>query len=147
MSIETSDSCSTTCTATSQSKSARPTLAMPERNSTRLRCGLRSHSDRIYGDRRLRLRLDSSARDGKGSLASLVSTSCPVQVKDGIGGARHCGCANGCTAISASVDARLGPDEPEESDIHAAAARRLPTDRGRELRGHSQPQDLAAIVM
>src|SRR5260370_40402398 len=73
MSIETSDSCSTTCTATSQSKSARPTLVMPERNSTRLRCAPRWRSDRIYRARRLRLRLDSSARDGKGSLASLVS--------------------------------------------------------------------------
>src|SRR6267142_651082 len=46
MSIETSDSCSTTCTATSQSKSARPTLAMPERNSTRLQCEPRWRSRR-----------------------------------------------------------------------------------------------------
>src|SRR5258708_37318728 len=46
MSIETSDSCSTTCTATSQSKSPRPTSAMPERNSTRLQCEPRWRSRR-----------------------------------------------------------------------------------------------------
>src|SRR5258708_12973618 len=46
MSIETSDSCSTTCTATSQSKSALPTFAMPERNSTRLQCEPRWRSSR-----------------------------------------------------------------------------------------------------